>query len=79
MTASIQVLDGDQLIPFTFQEMLNYSGPGSPGGVAMAFKAMELAFPLLDPTGPLERREVVINTAFRGPGRGTASSSSPGV
>ncbi len=68
MTSSIQVLDGELPIAFTFQEMLNYSGPGSPGGVAMAFKAMELAFPLLDPSGPLERREVVIHTAFRGPG-----------
>ncbi len=68
VTTSLQVLDGKLLIPFTFQEMLNYSGPGSPGGVAMAFKAMELAFSLLDPSGPLERREVVIHTAFRGPG-----------
>ena len=56
------------LLAFTFDEMLRFSGPGSPAGVAMAFKAMELAFPLLDPDGPLARREVVIETAFRGPG-----------
>ena len=68
VTPSIRVLDDGLPIDFTFQEMLNYSGPGSPGGVAMAFKAMELAFPLLDPNGPLARREVVIDTAFRGPG-----------
>lgn len=68
MTTSVHVLDGGVLLAFSFPEMLRYSGPGSPGGVAMAFKAMELAFPLLDANGPLERREVVIDTAFRGPG-----------
>jgi hypothetical protein len=68
MTSSIEVLEGGVLLGFSFPEMLRYSGPGSPGGVAMAFKAMELAFPLLDPGGPVERRQVVITTAFRGPG-----------
>jgi hypothetical protein len=29
---------------------------------------MERAFPLLDATGPLERRQIVIATAFAGPG-----------
>jgi hypothetical protein len=68
VTTSIQVLDDGLLLSFSFPEMLRYSGPGSPGGVAMAFKAMELAFGLLDPSAPLDRREVMIDTAFRGPG-----------
>jgi hypothetical protein len=64
----LEVLDDGVLLAFSFDEMLRYSGPGSPAGVAMAFKAMELAFPLLDPDGPLARREIVVETAFRGPG-----------
>jgi len=64
----IEVLDDGVLLAFSFEEMLRFSGPGSPAGVALAFKAMELAFPLLDPDGPPERRRIVIETAFRGPG-----------
>ncbi len=47
---------------------MRYHGPGSPGGVAIAFKVLERALPLLDPTGPCERRELTIATAFGGPG-----------
>jgi len=47
---------------------MKYHGPGSPGGVAHAFKVLERALPLLDPEGPCERREVVVETAFGGPG-----------
>ncbi len=66
--ATIDVSDDGQRLSFSFEEMLRYSGPGSPAGVAMAFKAMELAFALVSPGGPPERRQVVIETAFRGPG-----------
>lgn len=51
---------------FSFEEMLRYSGPGSPGGVAHAFKVMERGFPLLG--GDLERREIEVRTSFGGPG-----------
>jgi len=64
----IEVVDEGVRLAFSFEEMLRYSGPGSPAGVALAFKAMELAFPMLDPDGPLERRRIVVETAFRGPG-----------
>ena len=47
---------------------MRYHGPGSPGGVAHAFKVLELALPLLDPDGPCERREIAVETAFGGPG-----------
>jgi hypothetical protein len=36
--------------------------------VAHAFKVLERALPLLDPVRPCERRELVIDTAFGGPG-----------
>ena len=52
----------------TFQEILNYHGHSAPAGVAHAFKVMELAFALLDPDAPVERREIEITTAFAGPG-----------
>jgi hypothetical protein len=68
VTSRLEVLDEGVLLAFSFDEMLRYSGPGSPAGVAMSFKAMELAFPLLDPEGPLDRRLIVVETAFRGPG-----------
>ncbi len=36
--------------------------------MAHAFKVLERALPLLDPDGPCERREIVVETAFGGPG-----------
>ncbi len=68
MAPRLEVLDEGVLLVCNFEEMLRYSGPGSPAGVAMAFKAMELAFALLSPDGPPERRRMVVETAFRGPG-----------
>ncbi|MCP9488597.1 MAG: hypothetical protein MSC31_01820 [Solirubrobacteraceae bacterium MAG38_C4-C5] len=68
MSDTLEVLDQGQRIVISFQEMLKYHGPAFPGGVAHAFKVMERAFPLLDPDLPPERREIAIETAFRGPG-----------
>jgi hypothetical protein len=65
---SIEVQDQGTPVRFSFEEMLRYSGPDSPGGVALGFKLMEHAFALLEPDGLVERREVVVRTAFRGPG-----------
>ena len=48
--------------------MIGYHGPGSPGGVAHAFKVLERALPLLATDGPAERREITVRTAFGGPG-----------
>ena len=36
--------------------------------MAHAFKVLERALPLLDPGGAVERREIVVDTAFGGPG-----------
>jgi hypothetical protein len=68
-TASeISVIDQGHELRFGFEDLLRYAGPGSPGGVAHAFKVMERAWPLLSPDGPPERRELRIATAFGGPG-----------
>jgi hypothetical protein len=64
----IVVRDGGRELSFSFAEMLNYHGGGSPGGVAHGFKVLERSLPLLDRTGLVERRAIVIETAFGGPG-----------
>ena len=45
--------------------MLRYHGGHSPGGAAIAYKVLERALPEL---GACERREIVVETAFGGPG-----------
>ena len=68
MDAVLEVAERGRRIAFTFGDVLDYHGGGSPGGAAIAFKLLERALPLLDPDGPCERREIVVETAFRGPG-----------
>jgi hypothetical protein len=55
-------------VAFSFQDMLNYHGAASPGGVAHAFTVLQCALPLLDDDACVERREINIETAFGGPG-----------
>ncbi|MGH3674711.1 MAG: hypothetical protein ACRDU5_03050 [Mycobacterium sp.] len=68
MTESLTVEERGQTITFTFDDVMRYHGPHSPGGVAVAFKAMHRAFGLLSPERPPPRRSIVVQTAFRGPG-----------
>jgi hypothetical protein len=68
ITGTIEVLDQGHALGFSFEDMLRYHGPGSPAGVAHAFKVLERALPLLEPHGLPERREVSVHTAFAGPG-----------
>ena len=68
MSGTIEVLDRGRRIAFSFEDVLKYHGSGSPGGAAHAFKVLERSLPLLDPDGPCERREIVVETAFGGPG-----------
>jgi hypothetical protein len=68
MAGTIDVLDKGRLLAFSFEDMLKYHGPGSPGGVAQAFKILERAMALIGPDGPPERREIHVRTSFGGPG-----------
>jgi hypothetical protein len=68
MSDTIVLLDQGRLVGFSFEDMLRYHGPGSPGGVAHAFKVLERALPLLVANAPPERREITVRTAFGGPG-----------
>jgi hypothetical protein len=62
------VVDQGQELAFTFEDLMRYHGPHSPGGVAHAFKVLEAALPLLEDGGRCERRALAIRTAFAGPG-----------
>ncbi len=64
----IVVLEDRREISFSFQDMLNYHGGGSPGGVAHAFKVLERALPVLGAGGLVQRRRLLIETPFGGPG-----------
>jgi hypothetical protein len=68
MTEALTVEEQGRTITFTFDDMMRYHGPHSPAGVAMAFKVMQRAFEVLCSDGPPARREVMVRTAFRGPG-----------
>jgi len=68
MTQTIEVQELGRTIAYAFEDMLKYHGPGSPGGVAHAFKVMERAFGQLSPDGPPQRREIAVRTSFGGPG-----------
>jgi hypothetical protein len=68
MTDEVAVRERGRTLEFTFDDVMRYHGPGSPGGVAVAFKAMQRAFDLLSPDAPPERRAITVRTAFRGPG-----------
>jgi hypothetical protein len=65
---TIAVLDHGQRVVFSFEDMISYHGPRSPGGVAHAFKVLQRALPLLKQDGSVERRHITVSTAFEGPG-----------
>jgi hypothetical protein len=67
-TGAIVVCDRGLVFDFSFDDLMKYHGPGSPGGVAHAFKVLERALPLLDQGSPADRREIEVHTAFEGPG-----------
>ncbi|MGH3751682.1 MAG: hypothetical protein ACRDRP_03130 [Pseudonocardiaceae bacterium] len=68
MSSTIKVADQGSTLVYTFEDLMRYHGPGSPGGVAHAFKVLERVLPLLEPAGLVERREIEVETAFAGPG-----------
>ena len=68
MINTIEVADQGHALVYTFEDLMRYHGPGSPGGVAHALKVMERVVPLLEPAELLERREIEVQTAFAGPG-----------
>jgi hypothetical protein len=68
VTETIEVRELGQTISFSFDDMMRYHGPGSPGGVANAFKVLQRAIEVLSPDEAPQRRNIFVRTAFRGPG-----------
>ncbi len=68
MTETIEVLERGRTIAYSFDDLMKYHGPGSPGGVAVGFKVLQRALALLSPEGPPVRRNISVRTAFGGPG-----------
>jgi hypothetical protein len=68
VTATIAVQERGRMVTFSFDDMMRYHGVHSPAGVAVAFKIMQRAFPVLSPDEPPDRRSITVRTAFRGPG-----------
>jgi hypothetical protein len=67
-SGQIVVLDEGHELSFSFEDMLKYHGRSAPAGVAHAFKVLERALPALDRGDGVERRGIIIETAFGGPG-----------
>lgn len=68
MTETIEVQEKGRTLAYSFEDLLQYHGPGSPGGVAIGFKVLQRAFAEISPGGPPARRSITVRTAFGGPG-----------
>jgi hypothetical protein len=68
MADTIAVRERGRTLQYSFEDLLLYHGPGSPGGVAHGFKVLERAIAALDLDEPPQRREITVRTAFGGPG-----------
>lgn len=64
----LKVSDQGKVLSFSIDDVMLYHGPGFPGGVAHAYKVLERALPLLGDEGTVERRDIHVATAHRGPG-----------
>lgn len=64
----LAVQEHGRSIEYTYADLVKYHGYGFPGGVALAFKAMQCALPLFTDGYPPERNEIALDTAFPGPG-----------
>jgi hypothetical protein len=65
---ALEVRDHGDLLRFSFDDLVKYSGRSSIGGVAHGFKVMERALPLLDGGAAPDRVDITIESAFGGGG-----------
>ena len=61
----LELCERGRPIAYSYEDLLKFHGHGSPAGVAHAYKVLERA---LAAFGVVERRELVVETAFGGPG-----------
>lgn len=62
------VNENGRSLEYAYADLVKYHGYCYLGGVALAFKAMQRALPLLADGLPPERNEIALDTAFPGPG-----------
>jgi hypothetical protein len=67
-SSHLEVRDHGDLLRFSFDDLVKYSGRSSIGGVAHGFKVMEQALPLLDGGAAPDREAISIESAFGGGG-----------
>ena len=61
----LEVVERGAVLRFSFEDVLRYHGGHSPGGAAIAYQVLARALPEL---GACERRAIVVETSFGGPG-----------
>lgn len=65
MADVIKVQDRDNVLEISYEDMIKYHGRLNIGGVALAYKALELGFKLLLPQGEVpQRRKICFNSAL---------------
>nr|WP_092074465.1 hypothetical protein [Dendrosporobacter quercicolus]NSL49657.1 hypothetical protein [Dendrosporobacter quercicolus DSM 1736]SDM96400.1 hypothetical protein SAMN04488502_109111 [Dendrosporobacter quercicolus] len=68
MHAALSIKDGNDLLTITYEDMVKYHGRQFIGGVALAYKLLELAFRVLTPGEPPVRDRISVILAVYGPG-----------
>jgi len=64
----LELAEGTTVLGYAVDDLMRFHAGSSPAGVAIAYKVLERALPLLSPGAPPQRREIAIATAFGGPG-----------
>ncbi len=70
MNDRISVRDGEELLEFSYEDMVKYHGRFHIGGVALAFKVLQMAFSILTPQHPPERDKIGFLSGLGPNGRG---------
>ena len=68
MAEYIEVMDGDTLLKISYEDMVKYHGRFNIGGVAIAYKAIELGFARLSPEKIPQREDTGFFSGMSGSG-----------
>ena len=69
-TPQILIRDQQDILCFSFDDLVKYHGRFNIGGVAMAFRIMEEGLARLSPNQPLERNQISFKSGLGGKGTG---------
>lgn len=68
MKTCLKVMDRQDVLHISYEDLVKYHGRLNIGGVALAYKVLEYAFARLSPLRPPRREKIQIFTAFPGSG-----------